>query len=311
MKKLLRSKKVHMLFAAAALLVGSCYTIKNIEMPHEIGAGEEFTVRAQIISNEGEKSSSGDWGVLGVRVPVDFEVTIPENVLEHYNADGSFDKAWPGVPNDIVTAVLNYRYPQDGYKWLGFSTGLDGDEKQQFGFTGDDADFYMVNIKIKAGQAVGDYKLDFVFGDEEQSFAQYAENMDHNPNQDPRLFETGTFVPDPTKENGTKDDGTPAPSVRNSVTTLDTSLKVKDGASIEVVDANDEIAVEGAEGGIRVIAKSASAATAVVTVYDVQGRQLDCRSVVNGEATLHAAKGVNLVEVLKGNKKAVKKVFVK
>ena len=52
------------------------------------------------------------------------------------------------------------------------------------------------------------------------------------------------------------------------------------------------------------IAKSASAATAVVTVYDVQGRQLDCRSVVNGEATLHAAKGVNLVEVLKGNKKS-------
>ena len=310
MKNILRSKKVHMAFAAAALLVASCYTIKSIEMPHEVGAGEDFTVRATIISNQGSNASGGDWGVLGVRVPADFDVTIPENVLEHYNADGSLDKAYPGVPNEIVTAVLNYRYPQEGYKWLGFSTGLDGDPKLNLSFTGDDADFYVVNIKVKAGQALGDYKLDFVFGDEEDSFAKYAANMDHDPNQDPRLFETGTFVPDPTKENGVKTDGTPAPSVRNSVTTLDTSLKVVDGASVETIAA-DEFAIEGGKDGIRVIAKGVNAAAAVVTVYNVQGQQLDCRSIVEGEATLRAAKGVNVVEVPKGNKKAVKKVFVK
>ena len=100
------------------------------------------------------------------------------------------------------------------------------------------------------------------------------------------------------------------PSVRNSVTTLDTSLKVVDGASVETIAA-DEFAIEGGKDGIRVIAKGVNAAAAVVTVYNVQGQQLDCRSIVEGEATLRAAKGVNVVEVLKGNKKAVKKVFVK
>lgn len=310
MKKLLHSKKVHLLFAAAALAVASCYTIKSIEMPHEVAPGGEFTVRATIISNEGAKTSNGDYGIFGIRVPEDWEVEIPTNVLEYYDADGNLVTTYSGVPNEVVTNVLNYRYPADGYKWLGYSTGLDGDPKLSLGFAGEnDTDYYVVNCKVTAGMTEGDYELEFVFGDEEDGFAKYAANMDHDPNTDPRLFETGTFVPDPTKENGVKTNGDPAPSVRNSVD-IDTSIKVTDAAGVEAISA-DEFAIEGGTNGIRVIATGAGAASAVVTVYDVEGHKLDCRSIIGGEANLKAVKGLNLVEVLKGGNKAVKKIWVK
>lgn len=308
MKNFLRSKKVHMMLGSAALLVASCYTIKNIEMPHEVAPGEEFTMRATIGSDSGANKSDNTFGVFGVRVPSDWDVTIPENVLEHYGADGVLDETISGVPNEIVTNILNHRYPKDGYKWIGFSTGIDANEKMKLEFKGDD-DCYVVNAKIKPSDVEGDYELDFVFGDEEDSFTKYADKMDHDPNQDPRLFETATFAPDPTKENQINNGGETKPSI-HAVVDADTSVKVSKGAGVETISA-DEFVVEGAHNGIRVIAAGSTVANAVVTVYSVQGQQIDCQSVVEGEATLRAVKGLNIVEVLKGKSKAVKKVFVK
>jgi len=311
MKKFILPKKALWLVGACAVAMVSCYTIKSIEMPHEINAGEEFSIRATIISNQGANKSSGDYGLFGIRVPEDWDVSIPENVLEHYTKEGTCDATYKGVPNQIVTDVLNYRYPLAGYKWVAYSTGLDGDPKLNLSFDGDDMDYYVVNMKVKAGDKTGDYNLDFVFGDEEEAFAKYAQNMDHNPNQDPRLFETGTFVPDPTKENGKKDDGTLAPSVRNSVTTLDTSIKVKDGAGVATLAADAFEVRGGNDGCIHVVATGADAMNAIVTVYNAYGVQLDMKALSQGETSLRAQKGACMVQVLKGGSKSVKKIFVK
>lgn len=311
MKNFLRSKKVHAMFGAAVMLVASCYTIKSIEMPHEVAPGEEFTMRATIISDGGSHKSDNTFGVFGIRVPADWDVTIPENVLEHYDKSGMLDETFSGVPNEIVTNILNYRYPKEGYKWVGFSTGLDAAEKTKLEFReADNSDCYVVNAKVKAADAEGDYELDFVFGDEEDSFIKYAEKMDHDPDIDPRLFETGTFAADPTKENQINGKGETKPSIHSVVSNLNTSVKVAKDAGVETIPT-DGFVVEGTRNGIRVVASSASVANAIVTVYDVQGRMVDCQSVVGGEATLRAAKGLNVVEVLKGKAKAVKKVFVK
>lgn len=312
MKNFLRSKKVHALFGAAAVLVASCYYIKTVEMPHEVAPGDEFTARVTFIGNDGEHNNEC-FGVFGVRVPADWDVTLPANALEHYNADGTLDESFEpksGVYNEIVTNVLNYRYPKDGYKWIGYSTDLEDGQKMKTSFTGSDADFYVVTAKIKASDVEGDYVLDFVCGDEEDKFSKYAENMDSDPDNVPRLFETATFAPDPTKENQINSKGETKPSINYSVTNLDTSVKVASGAGVENIAA-DEFVVEGGVNGIRVVAKGSDVANAVVTVYNVQGQQMDCQTVLSGEATLRAAKGLNMIEILKGNKKVVKKVFVK
>lgn len=296
------------LAAICAIAVVSCYKIRSIDMPHTIAAGEEFTVKAAIVSTNGEQGVDNNYILFGIRLPEDWDISVPENVFEHYTAEGVLDGTWKGVPNEVLTDMFNYRYPVEGYKWIAYSTGVDGDPKNAFRFAGD-TDYIQVNIKVKSGNTPGDYKLDFIFGDEGENFSKYADDFAHDPNRDNRLCQTGTFAADPESENQIKDNGETNASIKN-VVDVDTSVKVTENGSVDNISA-DAFEILGGYDGIRVVANSADVMDAIVTVYNTDGMQLDMKALSQGETTLRAQKGINIVEVLKGDSRTVRKVFVK
>lgn len=343
MKNLIASKKLHLTLAVASLLVASCYKLQSIEMPHEVAPGSEFTITATIVG-DGAQNSIDSWGCFGVCLPEDWEVTevFYQTIRGEKDADGNLSYADP-IPgtmklNQIYSDIMAYRYSYIkenepvSYKWVGFSTGLDedlveveGKKKPATNFSLGENDKIEVIAKIKAGKRLGDYRLEFMFGDEEDTFAKYVDKMDHDPQQDPRLFRTATFASDPEREDQKQiqlnpdmshkvdEDGNPIYEIKPSIqkpVDVDTKISVATTTGVAEISA-DEFEITSCNGGIRVISTDAGLDHAVVTIYDASGKTVDSCVISGGEARLEVSKGMCVVKVLKGNHQAVRKLYIK
>lgn len=257
MKNLIASKKLHLTLAVASLLVASCYKLQSIDMPHEVAPEAEFTISATIVNDHWEAIDNDSYGCFGISVPEDWTVEVPRNGYEYYASDDAVPVAYEATMNEIYTAIMEHRYHRDGYKWIGFSTEkmkhkltkspdkVDGDKK----YTADavPVDRIVANLKVKTGTTPGDYQLEFLAGDETENFEKYLDNMDHNPQSDPRLFEAGTFAADPAKENQVNKEGEIKPSIHN-VLNADTKISVSTTTGIVEVLAS-EFEIVGCGGG--------------------------------------------------------------
>ena len=100
------------------------------------------------------------------------------------------------------------------------------------------------------------------------------------------------------------------PGIANPITDQQLNVSViRNTTSLEEAAAGD-LHIIGDRGSIRVILQDA-ADNAEVAIYNVEGKMVDSKVVAGGEALLKAAKGTCIVKVVKGDKKIVKKIFVK
>jgi hypothetical protein len=307
--KNLFTKKSFYVAASCALLLGSCYIINSVEMPSEVEANGEFTVTTTIIGNE-EARDITSYGCFGILVPTDWEVT---DVVYNYIAEGAEPVVINMKANEVYTNIMNYRYSyvKDGdttttWKWVGFSSGLDGDDKTTTTIGSNNNNKVVCTAKVKVGATPGNYRLEILGGDEEDQFTKYADNMAYDSNNDNRLFEVGTFAVDPAFEPG---DGTK--SIHNPNIEANTTITVTEAAGLKAVSADNNIKVLGGVHGVTVVANDAALDHAIVTVFNAKGAKVGASMLVDGQATVAAQKGVCFVEVLKGANKSVKKVFVK
>jgi hypothetical protein len=279
-------------------------------MPSEVDANGEFTVTTTIIGNE-EARDITSWGCFGILVPTDWEVT---DVVYNYIAEGAEPVVINMKANEVYTNIMNHRYSyvKDGdttttWKWVGFSSGLDGDDKTTTTIGSNNNNKVVCTAKVKVGATPGNYRLEILGGDEEDQFAKYTNNMDYDSSADNRLFEVGTFAVDPTVEPG---DGTK--SIHNPNLVANTSVTVKnDGyTGLSKVSA-DKVSFTAVNGGVQVAVTDAAFANAMVTVYNAKGAKVDVSAIANGTATVKAQKGLCLVELLAGNQKIVKKLMIK
>jgi hypothetical protein len=284
-------------------------------MPSEVDANGEFTVTTTIIG-DGDANEITSWGCFGILVPTDWEVT---DVVYNYIAEGAEPVVINMKANEVYTNIMNHRYSyvKDGdttttWKWVGFSSGLDGDDKTKTNIGSNNNNKVVCTAKVKVGATPGNYRLEILAGDEEDQFTKYADNLAYDPNNDNRLFETGTFAVTSDHENQTASDNSIKTSVHNPVTDQNTTIKVKstDTTGLSKVSA-DKVSFTAVNGGVQVAVTDAAFANAMVTVYNAKGAKVDVSAIANGTATVKAQKGLCLVELLAGNQKIVKKLMVK
>jgi hypothetical protein len=296
MKRIFTQKRSLLVLLAFVAVVTSCYTIKRIAQPHEITPGGEITSRSVIIYGEGEDQQATSYGCFGIRVPEGWKVTMPSNSYEQWE-NGAVTNAHVMIANEKYTAILNHRYPADGYVWYGFSTT----EKLTHKLHKDFSDSIAVNCKIKApaDATLGEYEIEYAFGDETENFEKYTD-LAWSSSRDNRLVETTSFeTPDGSSKYNT-----------HTYVECDTKITVKESSDVNEVAA-DHYAVLAENGAIRFEVKGAQAQNAIVAVYNAAGQLMDEKVANTQTLTLKADKGVNIVSVLSGNKRSVEKVVVK
>lgn len=296
MKTNFTSRKGVVAILAVMAVVTSCYTIKRVGQPHEVEAGGEFTSRSVVIYNEGDNEEVESYGCFGIRVPEGWTVTLPSNAYEQW-VEGEVTATNPMIANEKYTAICNHRYPAEGYVWYGFSTT----QKMKNQLHKNLSDSIAVNCKIQvpAGAALGDYEIEYVYGDETENFEKY-EDLAYNGDKDNRLIETATFE---TRESQAQGKG-------HSFADVDTKIKVVAVTGLNKVSA-DQYSVATADDAVLFEVMGAEAKNAIVTVYNAAGQVVDSKVANSEVTTLKAQKGVNVVSILNGNKRSVEKVVIK
>lgn len=299
-----------------AMAFSSCYFLSDIVFSRtEVEPGGELTFTAYFIASGSEQLRS--YGCFGVCLPEGWEA---KDVVLHSKGHTNLTHT-PMKESDIYTDIMNYRYSYvkenepETWRWVGFATSEKVEMCQHHNSEESGGDSYVyLTATIIAGDTEGDYKLEFLMGDEQNGFEQYVGNMNHDPNNPTRLFNTGTFKVDPSKEDQEGKHGT-TPSVRNPVTYPKTTIIVTknakniQNANIDTIESNkDGFQIAGGNGCISVIAEYANA---VASVYDSAGHLIDSQNVIGGEAQLNAPKGVCIVKVNADGRTLTKKVFVK
>ncbi|MGN0229184.1 MAG: T9SS type A sorting domain-containing protein [Muribaculaceae bacterium] len=296
MKTNFTSRKGVVAILAVMAVVTSCYTIKRVGQAHEVAAGGEFTSRSVVIYAEGDNQSANSYGCFGIRVPEGWTVTLPSNAYEQWEK-GEVTATNPMIANEKYTAICNHRYPAEGYVWYGFSTT----QKMSHQLHKDFSDSIAVNCKIQvpAGAALGDYEIEYVYGDEEDNFEKYTD-LAWDQEHDNRLIETSTFkTPDGSSEYNT-----------HTFVDVDTKIKVVASSGLSKVSA-DQYSVSAEGDAVRFEVRGAGAENAIVTVYNAVGQVVDSKVANSEVTTLKAQKGVNVVSILNGNKRSVEKVVIK
>ena len=296
MKTYFTTRKSVVAVLALMAVVTSCYTIKRVAQAHEVAAGGEFTSRSVVIYAEGDNQNATSYGCFGIRVPEGWTVTLPSNAYEQWEK-GEVTATNPMIANEKYTAICNHRYPAEGYVWYGFSTT----QKMKHQLHKDFSDSIAVNCKIQvpAGAKLGDYEIEYVYGDEEDNFEKYTD-LAWSQSNDNRLVETSTFkTPDGSSEHNT-----------HTFVDVDTKIKVIESSGLSKVSA-DQYSVATADDAVLFEVKGAEAKNAIVTVYNAAGQVVDSKVANSEVTTLKAQKGVNVVSILNGNKRSVEKVVIK
>ena len=296
MKTYFTTRKSVVAVLALMAVVTSCYTIKRVAQAHEVAAGGEFTSRSVVIYAEGDNQNATSYGCFGIRVPEGWTVTLPSNAYEQWEK-GEVTATNPMIANEKYTAICNHRYPAEGYVWYGFSTT----QKMNHNLHKDLSDSIAVNCKIQvpADAALGDYEIEYVYGDETENFEKYTD-LAYSEANDNRLIETATFE---TRESQ-------AAEKNHSFVDVDTKIKVVAMTGLNKVSA-DQYSVSAEGDAVRFEVKGVGAENAIVTVYNAAGQVVDSKVANSEVTTLKAQKGVNVVSILNGNKRSVEKVVIK
>ena len=315
MKNSRLSKKWLLWILPLAVAFSSCYYLTNLEFSREeVEPGGEFTMKADFLPTGAEIIKS--YGCLGACIPEGWEV---KDVVYHYQGHGK-DVHMGFVPSTIYTDIMNHRYSyvrenQPGnWRWVGFVTPEKVDMCMHWNSEESGGVSYAwVTATIVARNVEGDYTIEFLMGDEEDGLEQYKDNMDHDPLNPSRLFNTGTFAADPSKENQRGKQGSTVPSIVHPAKSMynANTIKVTKNAGITTAEADAEgFRVEGGQGCILVTLPDADG-NGVASVYDAAGRLADSQGIDGGAAQLNAPKGICIVEVSTEGRKLTKKVFVR
>lgn len=298
MKTNFTSRKGVVAILAVMAVVTSCYTIKRVGQPHEVEAGGEFTSRSVIIYKDGDSDVIESYACIGIRVPEGWTVSMPSNAYEQWEK-GEVTNTSTMIANEKYTAICNYRYPAEGYVWYGFSSP----QKLKHKLHADLSDSIAVNCKIQVPEDanLGDYEIEYVYGDEEDNFEKYTD-LAYSVANDNRLIETSTFE--------TPDGSSTAEGKSHSFVDVDTKIKVVALTGLNKVSA-DQYSVSAEGDAVRFEVKGAGAENAIVTVYNAAGQVVDTKVANSEVTTLKAQKGVNVVSILNGNKRSVEKVVIK
>lgn len=315
MKNILKSKSFLLLISLAIALPACTYWLEYLELDREeVLPGGEVSLSACFYADTNEQMQS--YGCFGVCIPKDWKV---KEIIFHHECHGISEDV-PLEANEIYTDILNHRYSYiknddlHDWQWLGFSTPEKVKmcahyESDWWGATSITATFI-------AGNELGNYKLEFLMGDEEEDFEKYRENMDHDPKNPSRICMTGTFAADPSKENQVGKDGETVPSIYKPRKGFNTNVKVvetlNNTAASAIADADrTAFQVVGDEGCIRVIANTDNTRNSIATVSTTDGRLIDTQILSNGETRLKAPRGLCIVSLTADDHTATKKVFVK
>lgn len=332
MKNIFTVKKSLWLMAFVALLITSCFKLTSVVLStNQIEQFETMTVTSTVVNAHFGAIDNDAFGLYGIRIPADWKV---ENVTA-VNKYGNETVEFTGTPCDFYAALLQHCYPRDGYKWVAYQTEYVKYKLAQFeDGTESTADNVVVTATLKAGETLGDYSFDVVMGSSTKSQLEdnYSVNEDgsydfsrtlndfeekeggvieYKKKPIDNLLETGTisdlerFVQN--QELAKNDE---YPGIANPITDQQLNVSViRNTTSLEEAAAGD-LHIIGDRGGIRVILQDA-ADNAEVAIYNVEGKMVDSKVVAGSEALLKAAKGTCIVKVVKGDKKIVKKIFVK
>lgn len=356
MKNIFTSKKSLWLVAFVALLVTSCFKLASVTLStHEVKQTGKVTLTATIVNdyqdlngNPSDIDQNGI-GMCGVRIPVDWSVDgVPTciNTCKDGNKEIPADNI---EKSEFYTAFLEYCYPKEGYKWVGFQTKNDEKFLLRLPENGDDC--VTLSINLVSGETVGDYVVDLMVGSWQSGdlWWQNGTLSDYYSVEDGKYDFSKLFSVNGLGIGECKGNLLRASTITSHEQFERTQLMNPQGAYIAIakplinydnedgldrwnkeeaeqkellgvtVTNNPTLGVEdiwvnslrivGDRGGIRVVLESAD--DAEVAIYNVEGKMVDSKVMAGGEALLKAAKGTCIVKVVKGDKKIVKKIFVK
>ena len=336
MKKIYLTKTA--LFAAVlvALVVVACgLKITSIDVKSEVDTNEEFTMTLNLDKASDDPQQYANYTNLniyfGVRIPESWSAT-ELTAIDTDSQKAEEENTFAFESSEGYAKVLEFCFPcKEGYKWVAFQSVGRHDVKSESGVK--------AFVKLKAGSEMGAYDVDVVAGAnrmEPQDFLTsegevnintvFGNKIDGkaNPVENNTLFEPseyiflfGTISNQEIAERtayftsqgykATVEDQT-LPLVMKVTNVYEQGapkVTVKQTTGISDVAEDNSVEVKAGADCVNVAADGA-----VATVYNVSGRVLDVQT-VDGEATLRAEKGVCIVEVVKNNKKIVKKVTIK
>lgn len=330
MKNIFTSKKSLWLVAFVALLVTSCFKLTSVVLStNQIEQFKTMTVTSTVVNAHFGAIDNDAFGLYGIRIPSDWNV---ENVAA-VNKYGNEKVEFAGTPCDFYAALLQHCYPREGYKWVAYQTEYVKYKLAQFENGQEStADNVVVTATLRAGDKLGEYSVDVVMGSSTKSKLEdnYSVNEDGSYNfsrtlndfeekdgvieykKKPidNLLETGTISDlERYVQNQELSKNEEYPGIANPIADQELNVSViQNTTGVEQVSDSD-LRIVGDRGGIRVVLESAD--DAEVAIYNVEGKMVDSKVMAGGEALLKAAKGSCIVKVVKGDKKIVKKIFVK
>ena len=159
MKKKYSSKLAWIGATLCAFLLVAC-GLKVVDVTlsaDEIEQGEEVTVTAKLMR------AGGDWGnntgiylLYAIRVPSDWNDVETLNVYS--NGNNAENNVFTFEESSAYSALSEFCYPQEGYKWIAFQTTEAVDLKL------DEDEELFASLKLRAGDATGEFHLDILSG---------------------------------------------------------------------------------------------------------------------------------------------------
>ncbi len=338
MKKIYLTKTA--LFAAVlvALVVVACgLKITSIDVKSEVDTNEEFTMTLNL--DKADAENYGNYNGLrlyfGVRIPESWSAT-ELTAIDTNSGKTEEENNFAFEVSEGYAKVLEFCFPcNDGYKWVAFQSIGTHDVVCESGLK--------AFVKLKAGSEMGAYDVDVVAGGSQYVMPEdlltpegevninkvFGNDIEGNPagfsngmtatefKPSEYIMSFGTIssqeIADRTayfkSQNLTATVGDHTLPLAMEITNVydkgPAKITVKQTTGISDVAEDNSVEVKAGVDCVNVAADGA-----VATVYNVSGRVLDVQT-VDGEATLRAEKGVCIVEVVKNNKKIVKKVTVK
>ena len=339
MRKFYLSKTAFFAAVLVALAMVACgLKITSIDVKSEVETDEEFTMTLNLDKADAENYSNNNGLELyfGVRIPESWSAT-ELIAIDTDSKKTEEDNTFAFEASEGYAKVLEFCFPcKDGYKWVAFQSTAHHDVVSENGVK--------AFVKLKAGSEMGAYDVDVVAGGSQYVMPEdlltpagevninkvFGNDIEGNPAGFSNGMTATEFKPSEyimsfgtISSREIADRTAYLQSKGYTATVGDHTLPL----AMEITNVYDKgaakVTVKQAEGGIGDVTEDNSvevkagadcvnivADDAVATVYNVSGRTTDAQA-VNGEATLRAEKGVCIVEVVKNNKKIVKKVIVK
>lgn len=188
--------------AAILLLATSCYKLISVNAPHTVEAGQTFEVRIAVADDgSSTQNFTTDWSYAGIRVPEGWTVTVPKGAHQQYAEewvyyqDGSQVASRQDMAEDeYLTELYEAGAHKAGYKWVAFtSKKMIPKHMTSCWRNGCDSIVMTFTVTVPADAKPGQYKLDFLTGDEEDASGLYK-YADYGATNGSRLFHAGTIA---------------------------------------------------------------------------------------------------------------------